>query len=56
MSMFSWDDNGAVVVSRGGWIYIAITVPLTFTVMAIWIIWSFLSEKKYKKTISDKLL
>ncbi|EPS41010.1 hypothetical protein H072_5130 [Dactylellina haptotyla CBS 200.50] len=56
MSMFNWESDGSIVVSRHIWMYFAIAVPLTLTVMFLWIIWTIRSERDYKKRIAIKIL
>ncbi|EWC45153.1 hypothetical protein DRE_06041 [Drechslerella stenobrocha 248] len=54
MSMFTWESDGSVVVSRHLWLYFAIAVPLTLVVMIIWVLWTLRGEKDYrKKAIAD---
>ncbi|KAK6541116.1 hypothetical protein TWF694_008489 [Orbilia ellipsospora] len=56
MSMFDWESDGSVVVSKHLWIYFAITIPLTVMTMIIWIIWSIKSEKDYRKNMREKII
>ncbi|KAF3128853.1 hypothetical protein TWF703_009228 [Orbilia oligospora] len=49
MSMFNWEADGSVVVSKHIWMYFAITVPLTTVVVISWLIWTIKSEKDYNK-------
>ncbi|KAF3202758.1 hypothetical protein TWF106_002285 [Orbilia oligospora] len=56
MSMFNWEADGSVVVSKHIWMYFAITVPLTTVVVISWLIWTIKSEKDYNKKVSGKIL
>ncbi|KAK6330308.1 hypothetical protein TWF730_004801 [Orbilia blumenaviensis] len=56
MSMFNWEADGTIVVSKHIWMYFAITVPLTATVMILWVIWTIKSERYYNKRMNEKIL
>lgn len=59
-SMFSWNQSSSVtdrstLVSNKFWIYWAVTVPLTLSVMAIWRIWWKAQEIKNEEELEDTL-
>ena len=39
MPMFDWDLAPGQTVSSDFWVYWAVTLPLTFVVLAIWLLW-----------------
>lgn len=45
MSVFDWSQPQGVVVSPHFWIFWAVVLPLTFTLMASWFAWFYLYRK-----------
>jgi hypothetical protein len=39
MPMFQWNDKQDQIISRQFWLYWAVVIPLTFTVLLIWMGW-----------------
>ena len=41
MTFFEIDQDGSrtIRLAANAWLYIAITVPLTFTVFVVWVVW-----------------
>ena len=40
MPMFEWNLQPGQTVSGQFWIYWAVTLPLTFAVIAVWLLWT----------------
>ena len=58
IGFFVFDDSGALSVSNVVWIYPAITIPLTFTVFATWLVWIKFGPNKMEtvnKLLDEKL-
>lgn len=53
MPLFEWDavDKGTVV-SKRFWIYWAVTVPLTFLTLVVWVLWT--SRQARVQRVSEK--
>jgi hypothetical protein len=48
--MFDWRaTDGETIMSKHFWIYLVVALPLTLIVLAIWILWYTLAQKKYEK-------
>lgn len=49
MPLFEWDAVGeGMVVSNRFWIYWAVTVPLTFLTLAVWVLWTRRQAKVHR--------
>lgn len=50
MGVFNWDANEVGHVgSQHLWLYFAISVPLIFLVLLVWVVWDKLRQKMYEE-------
>lgn len=56
MPLFNWNaDRVSKVATPYAWIYLAVALPLTFVVLAIWVLWIWLSGVVHERADRDAL-
>jgi len=56
MPLFNWGaDRVSKVATPYAWIYLAVALPLTFVVLAIWVLWIWLSGVVHERADRDAL-